>query len=476
MILDLYHLSLCQRDESGFTGSSRASHRRAVLSAIGAMLIFSSCASVSTVGGPVTNAPDSGSSPVASSSVSAVKGVAAVVAVDSNGDTVRFLTADGSTLGSAKVPSDFTPVRAIHPTHFLFGMPNADHFTVVDADKMTVHTYSIPVGINQVVEVDGKHALLLGTAISTSPSGDVVLVDLATGAQTSMRTIVGRPDAKWTRLTEFPDVIAFGDLYTFRSLVVPRSDPLAAWEVGSVVTSQQGSVLIGVTPNPAGAGVNVAAYNGNKTINLGKTFANLKPAGALLISNQTAFVSSTSGALSTVDLNSGTVRSVGNLGFTPAYLRSLGDNLGYTADALDGSGHGAVFRLQPYQLTSFSRDGVFFNYGSGAKCALIAHSAQAPAESASYVVDLTNGTVFAELGPEPIPLALDGCSATDTLNKNLVINGKKVDLAQRWFFDASADLHYALMRDTANVTRIVNLSTDTGVALPKATDYYFVDP
>ena len=196
-----------------------------------------------------------------------VGGPAVVVAYDSNINAVEFLAKDGSILASAAVPQGFVPVRMVRPSPFLYGLPIDGTLTVADVSTMTVTTYPVPPELDQVVELDGTTVLLYGNVFAPS-SSDVVMLEMGSGNITSMRDLIGHPEASWRRLLSLTDSVVLVDVDTFHSLVVPRDDPSAAWEADSIVTGQIGDTLVGISPLPSGPGLSCTPFVGRPTSTL----------------------------------------------------------------------------------------------------------------------------------------------------------------------------------------------------------------
>jgi hypothetical protein len=410
---------------------------------------------------------------VTAATESTVAGPAVVVAHDSNINAVKFLAKDGSILASAAVPVGFAPVRALRPSPFLYGLPIDGTLTVADALTMTATTYPVPPGLDQVVELDGTTVLLYENVFTPS-SSDVVLFELGSGTITSMRDLIGRPEASGRRMLSLTDSIVLVDGDTFHSLVVPRDDPSAAWEADAVVTGQIGDTFVGVSPIPSVPGFVVHAFRGHNAIDAGGALARLNPsetAGAFLTTADQMVIADTAGKLTQIDLNSGNTVDFAQLGVAPETVQSVATTVLYaTGPAGDG-----LFSISPLQAIKIDGHGPFINYGSGSRCALIQQSSDSFGDTKSFVIDLQSATVVAELGPEPSPLAEDGCSAVDALHKIVVLDGTIADVGGGWFFDVSLDLATVIVRGVDNVTKMLDVQTKRGIVLPPANDFFFVD-
>ena len=395
-----------------------------------AAVVITGCSDSGDSGGN-TSPPSVG--PTAATST-ATGGRAVVVAYDSNTNAVKFVADDASILASAAVPVGFAPIRRVRASAFLHGAPIDGALTVADASTMTVTTYQIPPGLNQVEEVNGTTILLYSAPFAPSAT-DAVMLDMSSGKMTSMRDAIGRPSASWQQPRSGTDSVVLVDVGAFRSLVVPRDDPSAAWEADSIITGQIGDTFVGLTRPQSGSGVVVHAYRGQVADDAGGALDRLTPSatvGAFLQSADQLIVADKSGAFSQIDLNSGNVAAAGSLTSSLESVMSIAETVVYAT----GSGSDALLSISPFKVIDVGGHGPFIDYGSGSRCALIEQEGNSFADTKSFVIDLQSTTVLAELGPEPSPLAADGCSAVDALRKTVVLNGSIADVGGGSFFDS----------------------------------------
>jgi hypothetical protein len=421
----------------------------------------SSAAVVSEVSTPRTSASSAPTGPVIA------------VGHDPDSGTISFFGDDGSTLGAVDVPAGLILARPVRPSPFVYGLLPDGSLTVADAATMTAATYAVPEELDTLTEINGSTVVVSLALPGFGAGADAVLVDLETGAMTSMRDLVGRQDAHWERVGVVGDNVVLFDTGAWHSIVIPRSDPLTWWEADSIIRGEDGGTFVGNSPTPA-RGTIVHAYRGAQHTPVTDLFDAMDPAhvvGSFLVSSSRVIVALDTGELSAVDLDAHTVRVAGQLSVSPDFIGGLAKGVQLVAV----SGSTALVNIETNTVIDANDDGTYIDYGSGSKCALIERNRSDYKVGKAFMIDLASGEIAAELGSEPIPLAADGCSAVDARNTTVAVNGKLLTLGQGWFYDLDDSHSSILFRGTDGVTHIVQLSDQASVALPPANDYRFVE-
>jgi hypothetical protein len=402
-------------------------------------------------------------------------GPAIAVGHDTNANVVSFYAADGTTLGTVEVPGMLKLERQVLPSRFVYGRSLDGPLTVIDASTMTVSSYQLDADFTAFTEVNST--VVAAYSADYVATSDVVLIDLATGTMTSLRGLIGRPTGRWGRTEPVDDaLVVFTDTEVFRSTVIPRADPMSAWEADSVIGDVAGDTYVGRQLDTQTQGQTVRLYRGPNHAPVKGAWDSIEPtdvAGVYLLDDSEMVVASRSGELTGLDLETGTTRNVGTLGASPDYVLEIAGSIA----VVSGGGGAALFDDSVIEPIEVNDGGNFFSAGSGPACALIDRyrSPAADSKSSAFVINLQSMKVVAELGADPIQLSADGCSATDSLRATAVVNGEEFDLDHGWLFDVDEAQTSILLRARDNITRIVHIADRTAVDLPPAFDFQFVE-